>query len=179
MEDLGTPVTVGLLRMQSAAEGEAKGPRPPADTRLTSPEQAHVAPRGGGTSEGTPDPPPGMVLHVRGGVRPPPPDGAACRGGGQTPPPPAAACVAKILTVLMGFSGVLGVLQGGVEGNFWGGTPPPPCSCMSGRGPDPPPRMVLHVREGSRPPPPPPAAPSDVPPSLGATCACSRNAPIT
>ena len=37
VEDLGTPVTVGLLRMQSAAEGEAKGPRPPADTRLTSP----------------------------------------------------------------------------------------------------------------------------------------------
>ena len=37
VEDLGTPVTVGLLRMQSAAEGEAKGPRPPADKRLTSP----------------------------------------------------------------------------------------------------------------------------------------------
>jgi hypothetical protein len=37
VEDLGTPVTVGPLRMQSAAEGEAKGPRPPADTRLTSP----------------------------------------------------------------------------------------------------------------------------------------------
>ena len=51
-------------------------------------EQAHVAPREGGASEPTPDPPPGMVLHLLGGVRPPPPDGAACRGGGQTPPPP-------------------------------------------------------------------------------------------
>ena len=40
----------------------------------------------------------------------------------------------------MGFSGVLGVLQGGVEGNFWGGTPPPP--------------LLLHVGEGSRTPPP-------------------------
>jgi hypothetical protein len=50
-------------------------------------EQVDVAPRGGGTSEGTPDPPPGMVLHVRGGVRPPPRDDAACPWGGQTPPP--------------------------------------------------------------------------------------------
>ena len=37
------------------------------------PEQVDVAPREGGTSELTPDPPPGMVLHLLGGVRPPPP----------------------------------------------------------------------------------------------------------
>jgi hypothetical protein len=96
-------------------------------------EQVDVAPREGGASEATPDPPPGMVLHVRGGSDPPPRmvlhvgegvinprvtfsqrmrlNGSEI-GGGQTPPP-AAACVAKILTVLIGFSGVArGVARG-------------------------------------------------------------------
>jgi len=44
---------------------------------------------------------------------------------------------------------------------------------MSVVGLDPPPGMMQHVREGSRPPPGDDAASSDAPPPVGATCACS------
>ena len=47
---------------------------------------------GGGEETFGAGPPPGMVLHVLGGVRPPPQDGAACPWGGQTPPQDDAAC---------------------------------------------------------------------------------------
>ena len=68
---------VRMLRSDSAAgsfllglhEKRKKVPHPGLQHVL---EQVDVAPREGGASEVPPDPPPGMVLHLLGGVRPPP-----------------------------------------------------------------------------------------------------------
>ena len=78
------------------------------------------------------------------------------------------------------------MVLGGGEETFWagpgdraapslGGVLGPPLGMVlhvSG-GAGPPPGMMQHVREGSRPPPRDDAASSDVPPPVGATCACS------
>jgi hypothetical protein len=58
-------------------------------------EQVDVAPREGGTSEPTPDPPPGMVLHLLGGVRPPPRMVLHVGEGVRPPSPHDAACISK------------------------------------------------------------------------------------